>query len=145
VINSIAAARGARRVPTLGLARDPRAHFDQGNSETKGATHRRRARLAPRHMGVRRPKAMFQAGRFGSGDIRAWRSVIEGSHLLADAVLVGRVSVSSSTPASGDKESRPDQNLPDIQRACFQSGTYLLRAVRKLLGPSNSIPVASRR
>jgi hypothetical protein len=28
---------------------------------------------------------LFQAGRFGSGDIRARRFVIEGSHLVADA------------------------------------------------------------
>ena len=74
---------------------------------------------------------MFQAGRFGSGDIRAWRSVIEGSHLPADAVWSPRLGLVLDA-ASGDK----NPAHPNLQtfNAMFQSGTYSGRA--QLLGPS---------
>jgi len=39
---------------------------------------------------------LFQAGRFGSGDIRARRFVIEGSHLVADAGWSPRLERSST-------------------------------------------------
>src|SRR5258708_25775530 len=77
---------------------------------------------------------MFQAGRLGSGAIRAWRFVLEGSHRLADAVWSPRVGLVLDV-ASGDQDPA-DPNLETFN-ALFQSGTYSGRA--QLLGPSNSI------
>src|SRR5260221_4469208 len=77
---------------------------------------------------------MLQAGRFGWGDIRAWRSVIEGSHLIADAIWSPRLGLVLDA-ASGDKNAA-DPNLQTFN-AMFQSGMYSGRA--QLLGPSNSI------
>src|SRR5260370_40977377 len=77
---------------------------------------------------------MFQAGRFGSGAIRALRFVLEGSHLLADAVWSPRVGLVLDV-ASGDQDPA-DPNLETFN-ALFQSGTYSGRA--QLLRPSNSI------
>src|SRR5260221_11485777 len=77
---------------------------------------------------------MLQAGRFGWGDIRAWRSVIEGSHLIADAVWSPRLGLVLDV-ASGDKNPA-DPNLQTFN-AMFQSGMYSGRA--QLLGPSNSV------
>ena len=115
----------------LGLARDA-AHFDQGTAnETR---HTFGARVWHRGAWAYDAEAMFQVGRFGSGDIRAWRSVIEGSHLLADAVWSPRLGLVLDA-ASGDKNPA-DPNLQTFN-AMFQSGTYSGRA--QLLGPSNSI------
>src|SRR6266849_10153991 len=115
----------------LGLARDA-AHFDQGTANETRHTFGARVR----HQGAWAydAEAMFQVGRFGSGDIRAWRSVIEGSHLLADAVWSPRLGLVLDA-ASGDKN-QADPNLQTFN-AMFQSGTYSGRA--QLLGPSNSI------
>src|SRR5260370_15783137 len=77
---------------------------------------------------------MFQAGRFGSGAIRAWRSVLDSSTLLADPVWSPRVGLVLDV-ASGDQDPA-DPNLETFN-ALFQSGTYSGRA--QLLGPSNSI------
>src|SRR5260221_3981427 len=115
----------------LGLARDA-AHFDQGTAnETR---HTFGARVWHQGAWAYDAEAMFQAGRFGSGDIRAWRSVIEGSHLVADAVWLPRLGLVLDA-ASGDKN-HADPNLQTFN-AMFQSGTYSGRA--QLLGPSNSI------
>src|SRR4029077_2094101 len=101
----------------LGLARDA-AQFEQGTAnETR---HTLGARVWHHGAWAYDAEAMFQAGRFGLGDIRAWRSVIEGSYLLADAVLsprLGRV----LDAASGDK----NPANPNLQtfNAMFQSGT----------------------
>ena len=115
----------------LGLARDA-AHFDQGTAnETR---HTFGARVWHQGAWVYDAEAMFQVGRFGSGDIRAWRSVIEGSHLVADAVWLPRLGLVLDV-ASGDKNPA-DPNLQTFN-ALFQSGTYSGRA--QLLGPSNSI------
>jgi len=115
----------------LGLARD-RAHFDQGTAnETR---HTFGARVWHQGAWAYDAEAMFQVGRFGSGDIRAWRSVIEGSHLVADAVWLPRLGLVLDV-ASGDKNPA-DPNLQTFN-ALFQSGTYSGRA--QLLGPSNSI------
>jgi Alginate export len=115
----------------LGLARDA-AQFEQGTANETRHTFGARVR----HQGewAYDAEAMFQAGRFGSGDIRAWRSVIEGSHLLADAVWSPRLGLVLDA-ASGDKNPA-DPNLQTFN-AMFQSGTYSGRA--QLLGPSNSI------
>jgi hypothetical protein len=115
----------------LGLARDA-AHFEQGTAnETR---HTFGARVWHHGVWAYDAEAMFQAGRFGSGDIRAWRSVIEGSHLLANAVWSPRLALVLDA-ASGDKDSA-DPNLQTFN-AMFQSGLYSGRA--QLLGPSNSI------
>jgi hypothetical protein len=114
----------------LGLARDA-AQFEQGTAnETR---HTVGARVVGPHALVP-DEAMFQTGRFGAGDIRAWRSVIEGSHLLADAVWSPRLGLVLDA-ASGDKNPS-DPNLQTFN-AMFQSGTYSGRA--QLLGPSNSL------
>jgi hypothetical protein len=115
----------------LGLARDA-AQFEQGTANEVRHTFGARVR----HQGewAYDAEAMFQAGRFGSGDIRAWRSVIEGSHLLADAAWSPRLGLVLDA-ASGDKNSA-DPNLQTFN-AMFQSGMYSGRA--QLLGPSNSI------
>ena len=60
--------------------------------------------------------------------------MIEGSHLLADAVWSPRLGLVLDV-ASGDKNPA-DPNLQTFN-ALFQSGTYSGRA--QLLGPSNSI------
>jgi len=115
----------------LGLARDA-AHFDQGTAnETR---HTFGARVWHQGPWAYDAEAMFQVGRFGSGDIRAWRSVIEGSHLVAAAVWLPRLGLVLDV-ASGDKNPA-DPNLQTFN-ALFQSGTYSGRA--QLLGPSNSI------
>jgi hypothetical protein len=115
----------------LGLARDA-AHFDQGTAnETR---HTFGARVWHQGAWAYDAEAMFQAGRFGSGDIRAWRFVVEGSHLVADAVWSPRVGLVLDA-ASGDRNPA-DPNLQTFN-ALFQSGTYSGRA--QLLGPSNSI------
>jgi len=121
----------ALEVYYLGLARDA-AHFDQGTAnETR---HTFGARVWHQGPWAYDAEAMFQVGRFGSGDIRAWRSVIEGSHLVADAVWLPRLGLVLDV-ASGDKNPA-DPNLQTFN-ALFQSGTYSGRA--QLLGPSNSI------
>ncbi|HEX9382443.1 MAG TPA: alginate export family protein, partial [Gemmatimonadaceae bacterium] len=115
----------------LGLARDA-AQFEQGTAnETR---HTFGARVWHQGAWAYDAEAMFQAGRFGAGDIRAWRSVIEGSHLLADTVWSPRLGLVLDA-ASGDKNPA-DTNLQTFN-ALFQSGTYSGRA--QLLGPSNSI------
>jgi len=115
----------------LGLARDA-AQFGQGTAnETR---HTFGARVWHQGTWAYDVEAMFQAGRFGSGDIRAWRSVIEGSHLLADAVWSPRLGLVFDA-ASGDKNPA-DPNLQTFN-AMFQSGMYSGRA--QLLGPSNSV------
>ncbi len=109
-----------------------RVQFEQGTAnETR---HTFGARVWHQGVWAYDAEAMFQAGRFGSGDIRAWRSVIEGSHLLADAVWSPRFGLVLDA-ASGDKNPA-DPNLQTFN-AMFQSGTYSGRA--QLLGPSNSI------
>ena len=115
----------------LGLARDA-AQFEQGTANETRHTFGARVR----HQGewAYDAEAMFQAGRFGSGDIRAWRSVIEGSHLLTDVAWSPRLGLVLDA-ASGDKNPA-DPNLQTFN-ALFQSGTYSGRA--QLLGPSNSI------
>src|SRR5260370_27475694 len=85
-------------------------------------------------------EAMLQAGRFGSGDIRAWRFVIEGSHLLADAAWSPRLGLVLDV-ASRD-QNPADPNLETFN-ALFQTGTYSRPA--QLLGPSNPIPVEPTR
>src|SRR5258708_12144071 len=77
---------------------------------------------------------MLQGGRFGWGGIRAWGSVIEGSHLLADAVWSPRLGLVFDA-ASGDKNPA-DPNLQTFN-AMFQSGMYSGRA--QLLRPTNSV------
>jgi len=115
----------------LGLARDA-AQFEQGTaSETR---HTFGARVWHQGVWAYDAEAMFQAGRFGSGDIRAWRSVIECSRRLADSVWSPRLGLVLDA-ASGDKNPA-DPNLQTFN-ALFQSGTYSGRA--QLLGPSNSI------
>jgi len=115
----------------LGLVRDA-AHFEQGTANETRHTFGARVR----HQGewAYDAEAMFQAGRFGSVDIRAWRSVVEGSHLIADAVWSPRLGLVLDA-ATGDKN-QADPNLQTFN-AMFQSGTYSGRA--QLLGPSNSI------
>jgi uncharacterized protein (DUF4415 family) len=72
----------------LGLARDA-AQFEQGTAnETR---HTFGARVWHQGVWAYDAEVMFQAGRFGSGDIRASRFVIEGSHLVADAVWSPRL------------------------------------------------------
>jgi Alginate export len=115
----------------LGLVRDA-AQFEQGTANEM--RHTFGARVWHQGAWAYDAEAMFQAGRFGSGDIRAWRSVIEGSHLLADAVWSPRLGLVLDV-ASGDKNPA-DPNLQSFN-ALFQSGTYSGRA--QLLGPSNSI------
>jgi len=130
VITLFAAERGLD-VYYLGLARDA-AHFDQGTANetrhTFGAASGTRAR------GRTTRKRCSRSARFGSGDIRAWRSVIEGSHLLADAVWSPRLR--PVLDAAGGDKNQADPNLQTFN-AMFQSGTYSGRA--QLLGPSNSI------
>src|SRR6266446_4296800 len=117
----------------LGLARDA-AQFEQGTA--KETRHTFGARVWHQGAWAYDAEAMFQIGRFGSGDIRAWRSMIEGSHLVADAVWLPRLGLVLDV-ASGDKNPA-DPNLQTFN-ALFQSGTYSGRA--QLLGPSNSIRV----
>ena len=115
----------------LGLARDA-AHFEQGAaSETR---HTFGARVRQQGVWAYEAEVMFQAGRFGSGDIRASRFVIEGSRLVAGATWSPRVGLVLDV-ASGDKN--PADPRLETFNALFQSGTYSGRA--QLLGPSNAI------
>src|SRR5260221_6458230 len=115
----------------LGLARDA-AQFEQGTAnETR---HTFGARVWHRDVWAYDAEAMFQAGRFGSGAIRAWRFVIEGSHLLADAAWSPRLGLVLDV-ASGD-QNPADPNLETFN-ALLQNGTYSGPA--QPLGPSNSI------
>jgi len=79
-------------------------------------------------------EAMFQFGRFGAGDIRAWRTVANASRAWPNLKWAPRIDGVVDI-ASGDK----DGSNPDLQtsNALFQSGTYSGRA--QLLGPYNSI------
>ena len=115
----------------LGLARHA-AQFEQGAA--KELRHTFGARVWHQGVWACDAEAMLQAGRFGSGDIRAWRFVIEGSHLLAAAASSPRLGLVLDV-ASGD-QNPADPNLETFN-ALFQSGTYSGRA--QLLGPSNSI------
>ncbi len=108
----------------LGLVRDA-AQFEQGTAnETR---HTFGARVWHQGAWAYDAEAMFQAGRFGSGDIRASRFVIEGSHLVTDAVWSPRLGLVLDV-ASGDKNPA-DPNLQTFN-ALFQSGTYSGRASR---------------
>jgi hypothetical protein len=115
----------------LGLAHEA-AQFEQGTA--KETRHTFGARVWQQGVWAYDAEAMFQAGRFGAGDIRASRFVIEGSHLVADAGWSPRLGFVLDI-ASGDKNPA-DPNLQTFN-ALFQSGTYSGRA--QLLGPSNSI------
>src|SRR5262249_27118803 len=79
-------------------------------------------------------EAIYQFGRFGAGDIRAWRVVAEGSRSLPSVACHPRVGLVVDA-ASGDG-GRSDPTLRTFN-AFFQSGTYSGRA--QLLGPNNSI------
>jgi hypothetical protein len=95
----------------LGLARDA-VQFEQGTAnETR---HTFGARVWHQGVWAYDAEVMFQAGRFGSGDIRASRFVIEGSHLVADAVWSPRLGFVLDV-ASGDKNPGPAE-LPPPQR-----------------------------
>src|SRR6266851_4807879 len=111
--------------------------FDDGSHQgfdVWGLYGRRVITLLRQGVGAYDAEAMLQAGRFSSGDIRAWRFVIEGSHLLADAAWSPRLGLVLDV-ASGD-QNPADPNLETFN-ALFQGGTYSGRA--QLLGPSNSI------
>jgi len=104
------------------------ARFDQGiNDETRHTVGARAWRVGKWGYDT---EAMYQFGRFGAGDIRAWRAVANASRTWSSLRWDGIVDV-----ASGDK----DRSNPDLQtfNALFQSGTYSGRA--QLLGPNNSI------
>lgn len=79
-------------------------------------------------------EAMFQFGRFGAGDIRAWRAVGNLSHTWSGAAWKPRADAVIDI-ASGDRNPH-DRDLQTFN-AFFQSGTYSGRA--QLLGPNNSI------
>jgi len=76
---------------------------------------------------------MYQFGRFGAGNIRAWRGVVEASRGFA-ARWNPRVKIDFDV-ASGDRN-RSSANLGTFN-SFFQSGEYSGRA--GLLGASNSI------
>jgi len=108
------------------------ARFDQGvGDETRHTVGGRVWRLGEWGYDA---EAMFQFGRFGTGDIRAWRAVANGSRILSNVAWRPRIDAVIDI-ASGDK----DHASPDLQtfNAMFQSGTYSGRA--QLLGPNNSI------
>jgi hypothetical protein len=115
----------------LGLAHDA-VHFDQGTGNETRHTVGARAW----HQGVwgYDGEGMFQFGRFGRGDIRAWRFVAEGSRLIPTIASRPRFDLVLDV-ASGDRNPA-DPNLQTFN-AMFQSGTYSGRA--QLLGPNNSI------
>jgi hypothetical protein len=95
----------------MGLVRDA-AHFDQGTANEN--RHTFGARVWHRGVWAYDAEAMFQAGRFGSGDIRAWRSVIEGSHLLTDGCLVAAFRTRPRRRERRQESHGPEP--PDIQR-----------------------------
>jgi hypothetical protein len=115
----------------LGLDR-LKARFDQGIADE--TRHTIGARIWRQRAWGYDGEAMFQFGRFGTGDIRAWRVVANGSHIWSGATWKPRVDGVLDI-ASGDRNPRD----PDLQtfNALFQSGTYSGRA--QLLGPNNSI------
>jgi hypothetical protein len=115
----------------LGLERRA-ARFDQGIADEM--RHTAGARLWRQGAWGYDCEGMFQFGRFGSGDIRAWRMVAEGSYVKGAAAWKPRFDLVADI-ASGDKD-RADPNLETFN-ALFQSGTYSGRA--QLLGPSNAI------
>jgi hypothetical protein len=78
-------------------------------------------------------EGMYQFGRFGAGNIRAWRVVAEASRGFAGR-WNPRVKIDFDV-ASGDRN-RLSPNLGTFN-SFFQSGEYSGRA--QLLGPSNSI------
>jgi hypothetical protein len=78
-------------------------------------------------------EAMYQFGRFGNGEIQAWRAVAESSHVFQSAWR-SRIGLILDV-ASGDHD-RESANLGTFN-ALFQSGAYSGRA--GLLGPNNSI------
>jgi hypothetical protein len=115
----------------LGLDRG-NARFDQGIAhETRHTVGGRIWRQGPWGYDC---EAMFQVGRFGGGDIRAWRGVGNLSRIWSDAKWRPRVDAIVDV-ASGDTNPR-DRDLQTFN-AFFQSGTYSGRA--QLLGPNNSI------
>jgi Alginate export len=117
----------------LGLTRDD-AHFDQGTANEK--RHTIGARVWHGGLWLYDAEVMFQFGRFGTGNIRAWRLSGESSRLLPDVRGQPRVGVIVDA-ASGDK----DPSDPNLQtfNAMFQSGTYSGRA--QLLGPNNAVRI----
>ena len=78
-------------------------------------------------------EGMYQFGRFGAGNIRAWRAVAEASRGFAGR-WNPRVKIDFDV-ASGDRN-RLSPNLGTFN-SFFQSGEYSGRA--QLLGPSNSL------
>ncbi|HJZ72658.1 MAG TPA: alginate export family protein [Vicinamibacterales bacterium] len=79
-------------------------------------------------------EAMYQFGRFGAGDIRAWRGIANGWRTWPTVGWRPRIEGVVDI-ASGDKN-RSDADLQTFN-SLFQSGTYSGRA--QLLGPYNSI------
>src|SRR5262252_6073636 len=115
----------------LGLDRQ-QARFDQGVADE--TRHTIGGRIWRQREWGYDGEAMFQFGRFGTGDIRAWRAVANGSHIWNGAPWRPRLDAVLDV-ASGDR----NPLNPDLQtfNAMFQSGTYSGRA--QLLGPNNSI------
>src|SRR5262249_15383343 len=79
-------------------------------------------------------EAMYQFGRFGAGDIRAWRGIANGWRTWPTVGWRPRIEGVVDI-ASGDKN-RSDADLQTFN-SLFQTGTYSARD--QLLGPYNSI------
>jgi len=125
------ATRAGIDVYYLGLVRDA-ARFDQGIAdETRHTLGTRVWRRAPWGYDC---EVMYQFGRFGTGDVRAWRAVADASHDFADTRWQPRADLVLDV-ASGDR----NPASPNLQtfNAMFQSGIYSGRA--QILGPANTI------
>lgn len=116
----------------LGLDRK-RAVYNQG------AARERRQTLGVRVWGHYKSwgydaEAMYQFGKFGSGQINAWRVAADNTYVFSSVHWRPKLGLAADV-ASGDRDPR-NPNLQTFD-ALFQSGTYSGRA--QILGPNNAI------
>jgi hypothetical protein len=126
-----ASAAAAVDVYYLGLVRDA-ARFDQGIADE--TRHTLGTRVWRRAQWGYDCEVMYQFGRFGTGDVRAWRAVADASYDFTDTRWRPRADLVLDV-ASGDR----NPASPHLQtfNAMFQSGIYSGRA--QILGPANTI------
>jgi hypothetical protein len=105
----------------------------------QGAARERRHTLGARLWGQRGAwgydaEAMYQFGKFGAGQIDAWRVAADNTYVFSSVRWRPKLGLAADV-ASGDR----DPHNPNLQTfdALFQSGTYSGRA--QILGPDNAI------
>jgi hypothetical protein len=108
--------------------------FDQGLAHEH--RHTVGARISSQNRWAYDVEAMYQFGRFGVGDISAWRAVADTSYSVRGRRWQPRLEFVVDV-ATGDKD--PADPRLESFNLLFQSGTYSGRA--QLLGPINTIRI----